>query len=152
MIEIKTEQIFEMHNVLSFRGKLTENEVEQIGRDMELQIATMNAKRIGNPVMATFKIDGHIRDVEIIIPIDKKVDNIGEYIFKDKIKIVNALMLSYKGNPNGLNEACNELNKYIVDNNLQPITVGYNVTKKIDPFDINNSEVDVYVGINPNIL
>ena len=61
-------------------------------------------------------------------------------------------MMSYKGNPNGLQEACNELNKYIIDNKLQPITVGYNVTKKIDPLDINNAEIDVYVGINPNIL
>lgn len=35
------------------------------------------------------------------------------------------------GTPSGLQAACNELNKYIMDNNLQPITVGYNVTKKL---------------------
>ena len=90
--------------------------------------------------------------LELICPIDKKIESIERYVYKEKIKIVNAVMMSYKGNPTGLQEACNELNKYIMENKLQPITVGYNVTKKIDILDINNAEIDVYVGINPNIL
>ncbi len=35
---------------------------------------------------------------------------------------------------------------------LQPITVGYNVTKKADKLNPENTEIDVYVGISPNIL
>ena len=35
MIEIKMGQTLELDNVLSFRGKLTQSEVEQVGRDME---------------------------------------------------------------------------------------------------------------------
>ena len=102
--------------------------------------------------MATFAADGSKLDMELICLLDKKIDSSGEYVYKEKIKIINAVMMSYKGNTSGLQEACNELNKYIIDNKLQPITVGYNVTKKIDPLDINNAEIDVYVGINPNIL
>lgn len=33
-----------------------------------------------------------------------------------------------------------------------PITVGYNVTKKMDMLNPENTEIDVYVGISPNIL
>ena len=66
--------------------------------------------------------------------------------------MVNAVLLSYKGNPAGLQNACNELNRYMVDNQLQPITVGYNITKHIDTINVENTEIDVYVGINPNIL
>ena len=51
-----------------------------------------------------------------------------------------------------LQNTCNELNQYIVQNKLMPITVGYNVTKKIDPVNIIKTEIDVYVGISPNIL
>ena len=152
MIEIKMGQTLELDNVLSFRGKLTQSEVEQVGRDMETKISNANAKLIGYPIMATFAADGSKLDMELICLLDKKIDSSGEYVYKEKIKIINAVMMSYKGNTSGLQEACNELNKYIIDNKMQPITVGYNVTKKIDPLDINNAEIDVYVGINPNIL
>ena len=62
------------------------------------------------------------------------------------------MVAAYKGHPIGLQEACNHLNKYIVENKLQPITVGYNVTKKMDMLSLQNTEIDVYVGISPNIL
>ena len=39
-----------------------------------------------------------------------------------------------------------------MEHNLQPITVGYNVTKKMDMLNPENTEIDVYVGISPNIL
>ena len=152
MMEIKTGQTLELDNVLSFRGKLTQGEVQQIGKDMESKIIAANARLVGNPIMATYAIEGEKMDMELICPIDKKIESIEGYVYKEKIKIVNAAKMSYKGNPNGLQEACNELNKYIMENKLQPITVGYNVTKKIDILDINNAEIDVYVGINPNIL
>ena len=35
---------------------------------------------------------------------------------------------------------------------LQPITVGYNVTNKTEMLNPENTEIDVYVGISPNIL
>ena len=45
-----------------------------------------------------------------------------------------------------------QLNQYIMEHKLQPITVGYNVTKKTDMLNPENTEIDVYVGISPNIL
>ena len=58
----------------------------------------------------------------------------------------------YKGHPIGLEDACNQLNQYIIEHNLHPITVGYNVTKNVDIMNLENTEIDVYVGINPNIV
>lgn len=95
--------------------------------------------------------DGHF-GVELILPIDKNIGSIEQYCFKEKIKIVNALKLVYVGTTSGLQIACNEMNQYILENTLQPITVGYNVTKYIAPMNIDNTEIDVYVEISPNIL
>lgn len=154
MFEIKNNQELKLENVLSFRGKIQQCEIEDIGRDMESILHKLGAKRNANPVTATFGIDKDIIDVEILFPIDKCISgaDIGKYIFKEKVQIVNAVVVTYKGHPNGLQDACNELNRYIVENNLQPITVGYNVTKYEDKMNINNTEIDVYVGINPNVL
>lgn len=51
-----------------------------------------------------------------------------------------------------MQQACDELNMYIALHKLQPITAGYNITKHIDMDDVNQTEIDVYVGINPNVL
>lgn len=73
-------------------------------------------------------------------------------MFQRKIKIVNALKLAYVGTTSGLQIACNEINQYILENTIQSINVGYNVTKHIAPMNIDNTEIDVYVEISPNIL
>ena len=66
------------------------------------------------------------------MPIDKSIDSTDKFAFKNYIKIINAVVASYKGRPIGLQEACNQLNQYIMEHKLQPITVGYNVTKKTE--------------------
>ena len=88
----------------------------------------------------------------MLIPIDKSIDSTDKFVFKNQIKIVNAVVATYKGHPVGLQDACIQLNQYIMEHRLQPITVGYNVTKKTDILSPENTEIDVYVGINPNIL
>lgn len=86
------------------------------------------------------------------MPIDRSIASTDRFVFKNQIKIVNAVTASYKGHPMGLQEACNELNQYITEHRLQPITVGYNVTKEMDMLNLDNTQIDVFVGISPNIL
>lgn len=152
MIEIKQKQVLEVHNVLSFRGKIKSAELESIGKDMELKAKGAGAKKVGNPITATFGIEGDILDIELLMPLDREIESLNAYSFKEKFKLVNALVGVYKGNPIGLQKACDELNQYMIDNQMQPITVGYNVTEYVDPTDIGNTQISVYVGISPNIL
>lgn len=152
MLEIKKNQELNVVNVLSYRGKLKQSDIENIGKKMDDYINNSGAKRAGYPMTATYFVEGDILDIELIIPIDKNINSTDEFIFKNEIKIVNAVVVSYKGHPIGLQDACNQLNQYISENNLQPITVGYNVSKKMDMFNPENTEIDVYVGISPNIL
>lgn len=119
---------------------------------MESYIKNAGAKRVGNPITATYAVEGDAIDIELLMPIDKTIDSSDRFVFKNQIKIVIAVVACYKGHPMGLQDACNQLNQYIVEHSLQPITVGYNVTKKTDMLDPENTEIDVYVGISPNIL
>jgi DNA gyrase inhibitor GyrI len=65
---------------------------------------------------------------------------------------IGYVVVALVGHPMRLQDACNQLNQYIMERRLQPITVGYNVTKKTDMLSPENTEIDVYVGISPNIL
>lgn len=151
-MKIKSQQVLEIHNILSFRGKINSQDLEMLGKDMELKAEEAGAKKVGNPITATFGVEGDILDLELLMPLDRKIDNLNVYNFKERIKIVNALVGMYRGNPGGLQKACDELNQYMIDNKMQPITVGYNVTEYVDPMDIENTQISVYVGISPNIL
>jgi len=81
MLEIKENRELNVANLLSYRGKVKQAELENAGKEMADYIQNAGTKRVGNP-----------------------------------------------------------------------ITVGYNVTKKMDMLNPENTEIDVYVGISPNIL
>jgi len=152
MIEIKENQELNVDNLLSYKGKIKQAELENIGKEMEIYIQSTGAKRVGNPITATYAVEGDAIDIELMIPIDKSIVSTDKFVFKSQIKIVNAIVAEYKGHPIGLQDACNQLNQYIMEHKLQPITVGYNVTKKTDMLSPQNTEIDVYVGISPNIV
>ena len=152
MLEIKENQELNVANVLSYKGKVKQAELENVGKEMESYIQKAGAKRVGNPTTATYAVEGDMIDIELLMPIDRSIDSTDKFVFKNQIKIVNAVVACYKGHPLGLQEACNQVNQYIVEHKLQPITVGYNVTKKTDMLSPENTEIDVYVGISPNIL
>lgn len=152
MLQIKEKQELNVVNVLSYRGIVKQVEIESIGKDMESYIQQAGAACMGNPITATYGLEGDVIDVELLMPINKRVDSTDRFVFKNQIRIVNAVVVYYKGHPNGLQEACNQLNQYIMEHGLQPITVGYNVTKKTDMLSLENTEIDVYVGISPNVL
>lgn len=152
MVEILEGQTLELKNVVSFRGSVARSEIEEIGKAMEVFVVQSGASREESAVTATYGIEGDKIDIELILPIDKRIENSEKYTYKEKIKIVNAVVAKYIGNPSGLQAACNELNQYIIEHKLLPITVGYNVTKRLDVMDLENTEIDVYVGISPNIL
>lgn len=152
MTEILQNQVLETEHLLCFRGEVTNAELESIGQDMESVIKNAGGRRVGFPITATYGMNNGKMDIELLIPVDRCMDDIKKYGYKKQLKIVNAVVASYKGHPRGLQEACNQLNQHIIDHGLQPITVGYNVTKKTDMLNPENTEIDVYVGITPNIL
>ena len=152
MAEIKTNQNLELENLMSFLGQVRQSELEHIGKDLEEKIRQAGAEKVGYPISATYAVEGEMIDVEILVPINRRLHNIGNYVFKEKLLITNALQAMHRGNPVGLQQTCNQLNQYIIEQKLVPITVGYNVTRRVDMLNVENTEIDVFVGINPNIL
>lgn len=153
MTQIMENQELEFDNLLSFRGKVGNEQLQQINVQMEQLIKESGAEKKGYPITVTYGVEGNLMDIEILVPLDKKIDSKDtKFVFKDKLKILHALKAVHTGNPAGLQNTCNELNEYMTKNQMVPVTAGYNITRKVDMLDINNSEIDIYVGINPNIL
>jgi len=147
-----------MENVISFRGKVTQQQMSQVIKEMEQIISENSAEKKGCSVTSTFSIENNglqpVMDVEILIPLNKEIRVPSDYKFKPIFRLNNAVKIRHQGNPAMLQNSANELMKYIADHKLTPITTGYNVTvqEPTNPNDINSLIVDMYVGVSDNIL
>jgi len=93
-------------------------------------------------------------DAEILVPLNKEIPVPSGYVWKPQFLLTNAVKLHHVGHPSALQNSINELNAYITQHQLVPITSGYNVTVKEarTPLDLDAMEIDIYVGVNPNSL
>ena len=158
MFEIIENVKLEMDNVLSFKGEITQQEMVQIIKEMEQIVSNNGAEKKGNIVTATFDVKKKgnqiVMAVQVLVPLNKKINSPSGYVFKPVFRLNNAIKLRHYGNPSKLQENMNKLVKYIEEKGLMPITPGYNVTIN-EPSDKNNMEdliVDIYIGVSDNIL
>lgn len=151
-------QTLELFNVLSFRAKMTQREIAAKSKEIELVLENNNAHKAGSSVSTTYSVEvgaeGEILDIEILIPLDKEVVPPAGYTFKPYFLLTNALMVRLIGNPSGLQDCIKELQTYIDEHKLTPISNSYNVTvKEVKSYlEIDKSEIDIYVSVSPNVL
>lgn len=157
-MEIRENQEFIMENLLSFRGKVTQQQMQEEMTKIGQLMQRLGVKKDGPITTGTYSVEenalGQVMDIEILVPLDRKVELPSGYTLKPIIKLVNALCARHVGHPGLLSNTIDKLNKYIVNNNKQVITPTYNVTIKdaMSEQEINDMIIDVYVGCNPCIL
>lgn len=148
----------EMKNVVSFRGKVTQQKMEDVMRNFENLIHENKACKTGPTVTATYAVENEfgqsVMDIEVLIPVDKKIATYSDFKFKPLFRLNNAVKIRHEGNPAMLQNSANELMQYINSHDLMPITAGYNVTVRepASQNDVDNMIVDMYVGVCDNIL
>lgn len=95
-----------------------------------------------------------VLDIEILVPLDRKVAVPVGFSWKDHFLLTNAVMVQHVGDPINMDRSLAELKNYITCNNLTPISNYYNstVVESKSPADIDKFTVNIYVSISPNIL
>ncbi len=160
-MEIKEHQIFEMKNVLSFRGKITQQTLVDKRTEIDSLIKEFGARPIHPPVTTSFGVEQGsgepLMDLEILIPLDKDVSHevlvkkLPGYRFKPVFLLTNAVMLHNTGSDISIEDSIKRLYSYISSRNMKPITTLYNITFN-DPDDPKDLIVDLIIGIDPNKL
>lgn len=150
-MNVLLEQTYEIENIISRSGKFSAAKFQEILMESAQKFKDYVANN-GETIITTTKaveiIDKQqILDVEILIPVSYRIPCSEPYVFKEKIKIDNALYFR-EDDITKLQDTMNKMNQYILDNRLQPITSAYLVQTKQD----NKMITDIYIGINPNIL
>ena len=120
-------------------------------------IKNNNLKVTGPKISTTFSVSQAMvptMDIEILVPVDKKFSETNDYKFKKELKLTNCLKTSHKGNPMTFQNTVMELQKYIEENKLIPISTLYTVTiqEAKTQEELDNFHADAYISISPNIL
>lgn len=150
-MNILLNQEFEINNVISQSGEFSTDEFQKIIQDMIMKYKDY-ADNSNEYMITTTKaveiVEGkQILDVEVLLPISYRIPVENLYVFKEKIKITNALYTKVE-QVEKINEAMNEVNQYILSNGLQPITSAYIIQSKQE----DRLMSEIYIGLNPNIL
>ncbi len=157
-MEIQTNQLYEMKNVISYRAKMTQQEVNDVMNRMGTFIQENGLNKNGCVTTTTFTVESiggtQLMDIEILCPVDKACDVPQGFTFKHEFRLSNAAKITHKGNPANMQESVNKLIGYLNQNKLMPVTSLYNVTvnEPKTPMDIDNMVVDMYIGVTDNIL
>lgn len=150
-MNVLLEQTYEIENVISRSGKFSAAKFQEILMESAQKFkdyVANNCETIITTTKAVEVVDNEqILGVEILIPVSYRIPCSGTYVFKEKIKIDNALYIR-EDDISKLQDTMNQMNQYILDNKLQPITSAYLVQSKQD----NKMVTDIYIGNNPNIL
>lgn len=150
-MNILLNQEFEVNNLVSQSAKFSTDEFQKVIQDMIINYKDY-AESSNECIITTTKtieiVEGkQILDVEVLIPIAYRIPIENPYVFKEKIKLRNALYAKVE-QVEKLNEAMNEINQYILSNGFQPITSAYIIQTKQEDRPI----AEIYIGLNPNIL
>lgn len=77
-------QTLEMWNVLSYRAKMTQQELQLKSREIEQLLQTTGAKRAGATATTTFSVEqgvnGPVMDVEFLLPLDREISLSAGYV------------------------------------------------------------------------
>lgn len=150
-MDILQDQSFEISNLVTQSGRFSVADFQKAMMGMVNAYKDFSVDN-GEYMITTTKslevINGEqIMDVEFLLPVSYRIPVEEQYTFKNKLKLANALYAKVT-DITQLQDTLNMVNQYILDNKLQPITSAYLVQTKQD----NKPCIEVYIGINPNIL
>lgn len=149
-------QVLEFQNVLSFRGKITQQELENKPQEMGEIIIQNGATKIGPYLLATHGVEpgllSLLLDVELLIPIDRLFEPPEEYAILDFFCLNDALKITHKGPQTSIESTLNELSQYISGHHLVPTSPVYSVLQEnaFLSFGTVAMEVDLYVSVKSN--
>lgn len=148
-------QFLEMKNVLSYRNKMTQKEVNNKLIEFHNIISDI---KLGNIVTTTYSVEivreEKIFDIEILCPIELCISIPNGYTLKPVFKLTNALKLTHYGNPQYMQKSIQAVIDYANTKGYTPITSIYNVSI-IEPNsmeEMDKMQMDIYLGITENII
>jgi hypothetical protein len=108
-------------------------------------------------IMSTLRTEGsehdnELMEIEFLAPVDRKFESTENFKYKSQFKLINAVKMRYEGDIFGIRKSELALNNYLSEHHLEPITHRYFSYIQAPEDSPDSVIIDVYVGINMNVL
>lgn len=147
-MQILEHQYIHLSNLVSYKKIINKNELLNLIDHVSSNIQNLQLSIKDKILFTTSPIKDKL-NVEILIPVSEEIHECNNYNIKPIYKLTNAVVIRHEGCFSNLNKTIEELKNYIKKMSYQSITNPYcRVVRK----EKNNMIIDIYIGLNCNIL
>lgn len=134
-----------IENVLYGRIKGNIEELKRFHKRLAQTINDNGAKNINGSIKkisySDIVDDEHIVDLEIWVPLNKRIKSTDEFRFLDKFELHNFILVEYKGSPEKSGDVSKKIERYIEKEGLTPLPPAYNHSMHIASKDIKQEDM-----------
>jgi len=135
---------------------LEQSELSNALFEVKKYIDDKGLKTLGFLINTTHSIAKHenkdVLDFEILVPMNAVFETENDFVYKPNFRIVNAVQTSHVGDPKQLSATYLKLLDYLNLHKLSQITPIYNRQISYSGDKVNPEVIEVFVGVNPNII
>lgn len=139
------------NNLIVCKKKISQEDIFKFIRYASENIRALDLEISDNVIFTTIKSDDADM-IKVIIPVSGQVRPCGEFEYQPVFKLVNAVAIRHEGGFEVIGSTEKQLAEYIEENHFEPITAPYYVLVRNDSANYDNNIIDIYVGVNYNIL
>ena len=149
-MQILEHQSIYMNNLISYKLHMTREKTPSMIRHILKNIGILNMQPSGK-IMFT-EDDGQYQNMEILIPVDHEFEPCEQYGRKNTFKLINAVSVRHEGDFSETKKTEQKLLDFVKEKSYQMITKPYYSIVRLDDEHIGNCIIDIYIGVNYNIL
>ena len=151
-MQIIEKQTLSYRNLVSYKTKTRIKDIPQLLRYIRENLHNLGLASVGRTLFTINNKDvpEEVFDVNILIPVEGEFTSCKEYVHKPVFKLINAVTIRHEGNISGIAYTLETLREHISRKAYETVTIPYYSVVRVD--ETGDSIIDIYVGINYNIL
>ena len=152
-MQILNNQSIIVQNLLYYKCVTHKKDIWDIIDHINKHIETIGLHKTGQTITSIEDIEqSDCINLEVLTPIDSSFEEKSSFSFLPQFKLLYAVKIRHEGNIGNLTTSQKILEEYLEAHSYEAITKYYNVIVRHDSDIMANSIIDIYVGINPNII
>lgn len=153
-MQILEQQTLILHDLISYRVQLLPERLPGFIRHCIENIGSLGMRPAGRILFTDESAaeDGGEKHLEILIPVSPEPVSSAHYQKKTVFKLINAISARHEGDLSALARIEKELLAYAEKKSYQIITKPYYSIVRLDEDAPGSAIIDIYIGVNYNIL
>lgn len=147
-MQILEHQSLFFRNVISYHSHLAIDNIPSMVDYVRSNVCKLGAE-LSDRILYT-KNSENYKNIELLIPVNIELTNCEEYEYKPVFKLLNAVSVRHEGQFSNIENTESMLVEYIRKRSYNILTSPYYSVIRLEPDDLNNCIIDIYIGTEYN--